>query len=330
MKTSALYRYALCASVTAALLAGCGLQQAQNGTPLPIGAPGASAAQRVAPAPDAGRPLLYVVHETSRSGHSEIAIIALTQNKLLTSITGYGYISSVCSDASGDVWAPNLRHRRWYVDKFARGGTREIDELRAPRFSSLVACTVDPSSGDLAVVGANVDGGSDALIWSGARSGKPAMYPLPFCTVAAAYDNADNLFITGWGCGSDFNVYLGELAKGSGPVALIDLDKRMGPLGGVQWDGSYVVIATVRAHALLYRVQVTGTTGKVVGTVKPQGFDMCCFFTPNGLFVLHDRAAIGMAGKNGERVWDWPYPAGGKPLRSIARLKGINGIALSI
>jgi hypothetical protein len=41
------------------------------------------------------------------------------------------------------------------VDKFARGGTKAIDELRAPQRASLGACAVDPDSADLAVVGSS-------------------------------------------------------------------------------------------------------------------------------------------------------------------------------
>jgi hypothetical protein len=316
-------------SLATALLAGCGaLPQA------PVVAPGGSIAQRIAPASKADGPLLSVAHRTGHGGHSEsvVSIISLPQDKVLARVTGYGYISGVCSDASGNLWVPNLRHGRWHVDKFARGGSKEIEQL--PARSSLGACAVDPTSGNLAVMGADVDGANKVLIWSGAHSGKPAKYSLPFCPVSAAYDDADNLFITGWACGSTFNAYFGELAKGSAHVTLIKLDKRTGPFGGVQWDGSYVVVAVAvsyrRAHRLLYRVQVSGTAGKVVGTVKPQGFYVCCFGTPSGLFVLNDGTIIGMGGKHGEGIWTWPYPAGGKRTESIARYAGINGIALSI
>ncbi|MBV9263881.1 MAG: hypothetical protein JO324_06120 [Candidatus Eremiobacteraeota bacterium] len=313
-------RFALSIGTAAALLAGCG------GSP-PIDAPTGFAAQRVAPAADAREPLLYVAHK------SVVSIISLPQDKALTRITGYGYITGVCSDTSGNVWVPNLRRRHWYVDEFARGGTKAIKELRAPhRWASLGACAVDPSNGNLAVMGANIDGDNVALIWSGAGSGKPAMYSVGFCAVGAAYDDASNLFITGWACGSTFNPYFGELAKGSGHTALIKIDKPPGVYGGVQWDGRYVAVAVAAkgksAHSVLYRVKVSGTTGEVVGTVKPQGFHVGFFGSSSGFFVLHDAAVIGTAG-NGALVWAWPYPTGGKPVKAIARYKGIIGIALS-
>jgi len=322
---------ALSLSATFAFLAGCG------GLPIDS-AQGRLAQNDARQASKAGGPLLSVAHRSGHGADSEsvVSIISLRQDKVIARITGYGYIGGVCSDASGNVWVSNHRRGQWYVDQFARGGSKEIDQLRAPhRWSNLGACAVDPTSGNLAVMGANIDGANKALIWSGVPSGKPAIYSLPFCPVSAAYDGAGNLFITGWACGSTFNAYFGELAKGSGHVALIKLDKQTGPFGGVQWDGTYVAVAVAvshrRVHRLLYRVQVSGTAGKVVGTVEPQGFYMCyCFGTPSGLFVMHDGTIIGTAGKHGDGIWTWPYPAGGKRTQSIARYEGINGIALSM
>jgi hypothetical protein len=317
------------ASAVAGVLAACG------GSQLPTGATSGFAAQRVAPASGAGGALLYVARSTGPLGRTEgiVSIISLPREKVLARITGYGSITGVCSDASGNVWVPNLRHGHWYVDEFARGRTKEINELRAPRPWLWGVCAVNPSNGDLAVMAANIGGANEALIWSGARRGKPAIYPVPFCPVSAAYDDADNLFISGWGCGSTFNAFFGELAKGSSHAVFVNIDRPPGVYGGVQWDGRYIAVADATngnsAHSVIYRVQVSGQTGKVVGAVKPQGFHVGFFLSSSGFFVLHNGAVIGTAGKQGEHVWAWPYPAGGKPVQSIARYEGITGIAIS-
>jgi len=311
--------------MTSALLSGCG------SIPVPAGAPSGSEAQLIAPASDAGGPLLYVAHRLSGQSETVVSIISLSRGKELARITGYTNISGVCSDDSGNVWVPNMRGRRWYIDKFARGSTKVIDELTPHPRLSLGACTVDPSSGNLAVMGTNRYGANEALIWSGPPAGKPAMYSVPFCTVSAGYDDADNLFITGWACGSTFNAFFGELAKGSGKVAFIKIDQQTGPYGGVQWDGQYLAVAlAVHEHSKIYRVQVSGTTGNVVGVVRPQRFYVGFFGSVSGLFVLHHGTIIGTAGKRGDGVWAWPYPAGGKRTQPIARYESITGIALSI
>ena len=161
----------------------------------------------------------------------------------MRSFDGYSYITGLCSDESGNVWAPNLRHGHWFVDEYAHGGSGPIEILPAPhRWLAFAGCAVDPNSGDLAVMGDNVDGVPFVLVWSGARSGKPAKYPVPFEPLNAAYDDTGNLFVTGWEGGSDFVFEFGELAKGGSAVKPIELDKRAGLPGGVQWDGTNVVV----------------------------------------------------------------------------------------
>jgi hypothetical protein len=283
----------------------------------------------------ANGPLLYVAHVVKHGGHySSVLSILSLQGKTVGAITDYRYISGVCADAAGNVWVPNQRHR-WYVDEFAHGGTTAIAELRPPRrWSILSGCAVDPVSGDLAVMGANIDGAQYAIIWSGARSGKPAMYHVPFYAAEAAYDDVGDLFITGPAGGSisEYFFAFGELAKGSGHVKRIQLDKKTGHPGGVQWDGSYVVVGTTQdrdpPRGCLYRVQVSGAKGRVVNAVFPKGLDRDLY--PSApVFVLHGDAVIGVAGTNGEGVWAWPYPAGGKPTQSLGSFETIQGVAIS-
>lgn len=111
----------------------------------------------------------------------------------------------------------------------------------------------------------------------------------------------------------------------------ISLDKAVGEPGSVQWDGTYVAVATsVHRHRRapkLYRVQVSGAKGKVVGVVLPQGLAGAGY---SGLiFALHDGDVIAPAGASGERVSAWLYPGGGKPTRSIATYESINAIAIA-
>jgi hypothetical protein len=286
-------------------------------------------AQARAPS-DTDGPLLYVAHARrgNRAPH-EISIWSLRQGRAIARITGYGYVTGVCTDTAGDVWVSSLRFGRWRVDKFARGGTKAVEELRAPGPRSyLGGCAVDPTSGDLAVVGANIDGGPQVLIWSGARKGKPAEYPAPFQLFNAAYDDDGNLFLGGNYGGSFFLFEMGELVRGSSRVISIRLDKHTGIPGDVQWDGKYVVVdTTVDRHSVLYRVQVSGKKGHVVQVVTLHGF--CPFSYMTVHFVLRGRGVIGMAGKDGDRVWAWPYPGGGQPTRAIARYDRIDGLAIS-
>jgi hypothetical protein len=172
------------------------------------------------------------------------------------------------------------------------------------------------------------NGKSAVVIWRGAREGKPATYAVPFPPLNAAYDGTGDLLVTGYAGGSDFFFEFGELTRGSGAVTPVTLDKPVGGPGTVQWDGTYAAVATnvnrnrLNSKAQLYRVQVSGTTGKVVDVVRPRDF----YHT---LFVLHNRAVIGPAARSGERISIWPYPGGGKPTQSLARYARVNAMAVS-
>jgi hypothetical protein len=323
---------ALSAAAIGAFLAGCGGLQ----IPSPAAPSFTKPADRES-RPSAGvrGPLLYIGHEHGQSRHpySIVSVLSLRQGRTVARITGLGYITGICSDPAGNVWIPNLRNRHWFVDEFARGSTKEIAELHAPRpWSAFEGCAVDPSSGNLAVPGANLDGGPTVLIWSGARAGKPAMYPAEFPFLDATYDNAGNLFISGWQGGSDFDFEMGELAKGASRVTTIKLDKRTYIPGDVQWDGQYIVVDTTlsgrgRPSHFLYRVQVSGSKGHVVQVVPIDKLFAGFYRTP--LFVLHDGSVIGVAGPSGKHLRVWAYPGGGKPTGSIGKYDGMSGLAIS-
>lgn len=300
-------------SIAAVLLAGCA------GAGLPIQTPGAAGTSLAAKS----GPLLYVAHA------AEVAIVALRSGKAVASITGFTNVGGVCADAAGNVWVPNARKSDWYVDKFAPGSTKQTQELRIAPASFLAACAVNPHNGDLAVPGYDKHGRERTWIWS-AGTGKPATYLMSSCPVSAAYDGSNDLFVTGWACGSTFNAFLGELRAGSGGFVSIRLDKVAGPLGGIAWDGTYLTIAvSSHFHSELFRVQVTGSTGTVEGVVHLHGLNVCCWGSPTGLFVLNQGTAIGEADKDEQSLVEWNYPAGGKSLRSIGTYSNIEGLALS-
>lgn len=319
---------ALSLAAAVAIFAACGGRQAE----IPPGTPDApgSALQREARS-SAGGPLLYVAR-----GHDTISIVSLRDGKAVAQITGYGYPTGICSDPAGNIWVPNYRsssNDHYHVDEFAHGGTKAIVELRAPNGVQLAGCAVDPSSGDLVAVAYNT-----VLIWRGARKGKPVRYSVDFAPLFAAYDNAGNLFITGWAGGSDWWFVMAELPNGSAKFRNIHLDKHIGEPGDVQWDGKYVVVSTAVSRrtgnpfgqfwvARLYRLQISGSTGHVEQIVEPRGLKES--FRAGMLFALQGRSIIGLSGKRREDLGTWPYPAGGKATSSIAHYRKIHGLAIS-
>jgi hypothetical protein len=314
-------RYSLGIVALAAMSAGCGPE---------IRSPAVSSPFATNQAAHVRGALLYVLHTVGMGSHasSDVSMLTYPRGKTVATLQLQEYATGICSDSAGNVWMPLVRHMRWYVDEFAHGGTKAIAELRMPKGTYTAGCALDPSSGSLAVMGGM---GSNEyhgciFVWSGSHEGKPTVYAAPFFPLHGTYDNAGDLFIDGWPGDSDFFLVFGGLLKGSGSVVKIALDRRTWTPGDVQWDGTYVAVATggyrVR-YPRIYRVQVTSSGGKVVGTVHPRNL----YRDPE--FTLFGSDVIGMAGGRGDNIDIWPYPDGGKPTRVIADFDSVTGLTIS-
>jgi hypothetical protein len=153
MKNLGLGRYALCSCVAAALLAGCG------GSQPPIGASGAMPQTSAIAThtthgkswmlPEArGRNLLYV------SSGSSVYVYTYPRAKMVGVLADFEATRGECVDKAGDVFI--IDHYAG-VDEYAHGGTSPIAMLDPP-WSFNLGCSVDPTTGNLAVTG-----GGDAV-----------------------------------------------------------------------------------------------------------------------------------------------------------------------
>jgi hypothetical protein len=316
--------YALSLTGAVALSEACGATVAPTA---PLQAPAQTAAS--SPSDD----LLYVGHVDGEASHKPrgvVSILTFPQGKPVATISGFGPWG-MCSDPSGNVWIVAYTPEAWYLYQFAHGGTKPIAKIRMPKGSFGVGCAVDPTTGNLAVMndsnGVSYSGSID--VWAGAQPGKPAVYNVPFVPQYAAYDDQGNLFFDGFPGGSDFSLVLGEVARGSDSVTRIRLDKRIAFPGGVQWDGAYIAVETggfeSKGRPRIYRVQVSGSSGTVVGAVYPS--DPALYYA--AVFCIDGRTMVSMAGSKGGRIELWPYPAGGKSTKFIGRFKGVRGMAIS-
>ncbi|MGC2360969.1 MAG: hypothetical protein WA304_05935 [Candidatus Cybelea sp.] len=295
-------RYAIW-SCAGALLAGCG------GSQPPIGAPGAmprtaaitTRADRgtswMRPGTLSGSALLYVA---GRKGG--LYVFTYPQGQLVGEV-GIPYATNsgdLCSDANGDIFVPDVDE----VVEFAHGGTQPIATLEDGDGSyEPLGCSVDPTTGNLAVTNfQDYPGHGNVAVYANAQ-GDPTYYsdlemPDPsFC----GYDNQGNLFIDGG--------HLAELPNGSGNFANIKLNKRI-PLGGqVQWDGTYITVASNNANTI-YRLQISGSTGKITGSTHLKGPGR----KANSQSWIKGSTIISPIGPGNadDRVGFWGYPGGGK------------------
>lgn len=318
---------ALCGIVAATFIAGCG-QPATTSQVNPQVAGNAQASSSTGP-------LLYVVREKAH----EIVMFSLPDYQPAATIKSLRSISGICADDSGNVWVTNYRRSAFVVDEFAHGGTTVIAELRPPHGWTLNGCAVDPSSGNLAAFGSQAYGGAGILVWAGAQKGTPKEYPGLCCApTSAVYDNLGNLYISGAAGGDDWYFTFGELPKGSTKFVRVTLDKSTYVPGAVQWDGTYVVVATAlskRTHdiPLLYRLQVTGKKARVVQTVEPDELspDYGGYWAGSTIvFALYGDTAIGVGKKGDHRfLAAWAYPGGGAIMQTVAPYTDVGGLAVS-
>lgn len=308
--------YALCVGAVAILLSGCGGSQpsidpTQQKSALPLDG-------QAEMSPDASGDLLYVANEGSDgSNGTDVSVLTYPQGKPVMTITGIGVPWGICSDKSGNVWVVTLNRIAY---KFAHGGTKPIAELHVPNSDLATGCSVDPTTGNLAVI--NFSASKPTIdIWQNGR-GSPTIYPVG--AVACAYDNKGNLF-------ADQNFGLAELPKGGSAFISISLDKSGKWGGGVEWDGKYIAVDVHNPTApegrrnVIYRVSVSGSTGTVVQTVHPRRLGVTGWIWVQGKTLI---ATVNRDG--GSQIGFWHYPNAHEQFEKLSPFYAPWGITVSV
>lgn len=215
-------------------------------------------------APDAkSGALLYV---SSGMTHN-VNIYSYPGAQLKGKLTGFNPPQGLCSDAKGDVFIPEEINND--IIEYAHGGTTPIAKITDPN-EDPVACSVDPTTGTLAVAnitGARGGGGSISLYANATgspqivHSGNIVLY------YECGYDDAGNLFADGLTNLPSLNgkFAFAEMPKGTSTFTSITIDRTIAIPGGVQWDGKYMAVGDAKSGTI-YRTD--GATGKVESTVK--------------------------------------------------------------
>jgi len=336
----------LAAAVMVALLAGCGggMSPAQLGATgqstvaqlRHMGGAGAAYAFQLAGAnvarswmtPDAKRSksLLYVADQ----GANDVEVYSYPGGKLKGTLTGFQTPSGVCSNKAGDVFI--LNGNGTTVEVYKHGGSSPIRTLNLPGYPEL-NCSVDPTTGNLAL---GVLGGTcgDCFVVFPAGSGTATVYTpsgqtgLPGC----GYDNKGNLFCDAYGSGDAFTLF--ELPKGSSTVTTVPVSGAGGlTAGSIQWDGTDLAFGA-GAGPTLYQIQLSGSTGSVVGSTSLSGASAVWqFWITNNLGSKKHKGLRVIAPtflNSVPTVGYWNYPAGGAATQTITTgLTQPDGAALS-
>jgi hypothetical protein len=341
VKLANLGRNALDASLAMAMLAGCG------GSQPPTGAPGAMP-QAFAIATQADRGTSWMLPEAKRiarhdragswmspaakhegllyvsDSRAKVYVYSYPQGDLVGTLTGFDAPQGECVDSKGDVWV--VEYSSNDVVEYAHGGTQPIATLTTPERS--YGCSVDASSGNLAVAGSELAVYTDA-------TGEPVTYSdsdfpeYTYCT----YDGSGDLFADN--VGQTLGI-IAEFPSGSSQLKTITLNENLGP-ASMQWDGSYVAVeGSVVKYAAggplgplqVYRVSVSGSTGTIVGeTLLKTDVDKNKFWGVQ-LWISGD-VIIGVDSyrrPSSPAILSWRYPKGGFPTRAIHPASGFDTV----
>lgn len=313
----------LAAWIAVSMLAACGGgAQTQSGAPfgtLPNGnaaarANGTPAAQRELlrrhagrhswMAPGArGRPLFY-------AGGDESSFVFASSGKVVGQIaeTAFG----TCSDRNGDVFFTQVQQ----IVEYAHGATSPKAIFTAP--GTVYACSVDPTTGNLAAVVFCLSGcGTEISVWS--APGDPvetyadsSLPSLLYC----AYDKLGNLFVDGYS-GSIFG--LAEIPAGGSGFTNFTVSQNIQFAAQIQWDGTYVAVET-KDSPTIYQLQLYGSTATVVGSTTLSGVGT----RATQSWIFGDKVAVPTAPgtKRAIEILFWKYPAGGYPVKSFTGFIG--------
>jgi hypothetical protein len=312
-------------TVVAALLAGCG------GSQPPIGAPGAVPQSRAIATPvdrsgswmlpeAKGEKLLYV------SDSDTVTVYSYPRGKLVGTLHGFYLPSGQCVDAAQNVWITDLGHSR--VVEYAHGGKHPIATLVAPVADPL-GCSVDPTTGNLAVSSLGFGSNGAVQIYRGAK-GTPKLYrnsafqEYYFC----GYDRDGDLFVDGQNKPSSAFEFA-ELPKDDTKLKRLTLNQSIKGPGGVQWDGKYVTVGDQNA-SIVYQFSISGDTGTEAGSTILGGSDVTAvlqYFIFGARLIAPNLCSVKSCVGN---VLYFPYPSGGYAMKTITkRVRYPRGVVVS-
>jgi hypothetical protein len=230
-----------------------------------------------------------------------------------------GAVSGICSDANGNVFiteAPKKSSQTGtgYVEEYAHGGTSPIASLQVPAGEMPMDCASDATTGNLAVTDQKSSNYAPSVAIYAGGSGAPKILQTdaigadPQC----GYDDAGNLFVTSGG-----NVGA-MLAAGKSSFKTVTLDRTLGGVKHAQWDGKYFALQSFHSthhqgeiiEEIIYRVQVSGSTGKVVGITHFKNWPQ----RVSGGSWINGGTIVGTPSSE---IAFWKYPDGGKAVKVI-------------
>lgn len=294
MKSFALSRYVF-AIGAAALLAACSAR-----TPGVMPQTTFRGASWMLPEAKSASQLLYIADYQS----NEVSVVKLPQGKLVGTLSGFDGPFGECTDSAGDVFIADLEAAQ--IWEYAHGA-KSPKNILSDRGYYPLGCSIDPTTGNLAVTNEIATSGPGNIAIYANASGQPKFYSdsgiaqFGFCT----YDDAGNLYAGGTGDDS-----FAELVKGAKKLTPLSLNVNIASASPMQWDGQDLAIVDGVPGSLIYRFKISGSSGTEVGLLKLRGANQIGDFTIQGSTLY---APV----YNKNEVQTYAYPRGGKIIQTF-------------
>lgn len=242
----------------------------------------------------------------------------------------------ICSDRKGNVFFPDKYSSA--VLEYAHGGTSPIAQLDDAG-QSPTSCSVDPKSGDLAVMNACAESsrycvGPGSIAVYHHATGTPTLFQGGdiYSYEYGGYDGSGNIFVDGAGPNPSRVFAFDELPRGASSLRAITLDTVPSSAAQVQWDGSAMTIEN-QYPPLIYRLKISGSAARVVGETHLRGQSIA--IGPMWIQGNSVVAPYGRVGKQEKFIGFWRYPAGGRALQRIvngfdSKQRGFDGVTVSV
>lgn len=292
----------------------------------PISQPNGHSSERSWASPDVAKSLLYVADSLA----AVVNVYAGNPPKLVAALAGFKAPLTMCVDGapSQNVYIVDNGAQKIY--EYAHGGTQPIKTLSDPDGYPF-ACSVDPTSGNLAVSNyANASGKEpgNLVIFRHARGSaheqnvtNMSFYYFP------AYDSAGDLFVDG--TQSFGSPEIAEQPQGTHFWKILRFRFYYNQAVGLQWDGQYLALCDPSTNPnVIYEFSVSSGSGFLKGTTTLKG-DASVFQFWIGKYGGKSRVAATDENLSDPTAEMYPYPAGGGMLFTLSGFIDPTGIVIS-
>jgi hypothetical protein len=261
--------------------------------------------------------LLYVAD----SQNSNVRVYSYPEGAPEGTLSGIYGAWAACTDKQGDIFISSTGYSPEILE-YRHGGKSPIAELQDGDSDFPTDCSVDPTTGNLAVVNASAYSGEasgNVAIYAGAQ-GEPTFIPAHGLTYlnSCAYDKKGNLYVDG------MNSYRAQkfavLKRGDLSFKSFKLNPRVCCLVPLTWHDDRLDVAS---GLTIYEFRIKGRSGRETDDFPISGKGI------NRLAISHS-TLVG-SGYDTAAVYFWPYPSGGSPYKTITQ--GLNmpeGVAISL